>query len=364
MKKRGEKVVLELDSNIQNGFVDEDKVLPVVHKSIELGFNCGFRGPTGCGKTFLVQELAKQYGKKLSILNMTVDTEVEEIKGRLVPKYNKDTKELEFKWINGVLVDAMLYGHWLVIEEANFMNEELASVFYSVMDHRRNIQLDEHENELIKAHEDFRLFLTMNWGYKGTTQPNDAIRNRIDAWFDLKYLSQDKETDLLVQRTTRNGESIDKSVAYKIADIANQFRKRDPSENLPDISTRILLRWASMVREGIEPEIAAEYNLIPLLKYDEIEKAKIREIVKTAFEKQEKVLKVTKGKQLDTAVIGDGNTIKAGDPVECTYADGKTETTEVLGIVQSVKNELNPEGIRVILKNGWMPAKQLTLAKK
>ena len=356
--------MLELDSNIQNGFVDEEGVMPIIHKSIDLGFNCGFRGPTGCGKTFLVQELARQYNKKLSILNMTVDTEVEEIKGRLVPKYNKGTKELEFQWVNGVLVDAMLNGHWLVIEEANFMNEELASVFYSVMDHRRNIQLDEHENELIKAHEDFRLFLTMNWGYKGTTQPNDAIRNRIDAWFDLRYLPQDKETDLLVQRTTRDGEGVKREIAYKIVDIANQFRKRDPSENLPDVSTRILLRWSSMVREGIEPDIAAEYNLIPLLRYDEIEKAKIREIVKTTFEKQEKVLKVTKGKQLDSAVIGDGNTIKVGDSVECSYADGKIEVQEVLGIVQSVKSDANPDGIRVILNKGWMHANQLRLAKK
>lgn len=358
-------MVLELDNNVQNRFVDEGNIMPVLHKCISLGFNMGFRGPTGCGKTYLVQQLAKQYNKKLSILNMTADTEVEEIKGRLVPEYNEGTKELEFKWINGVLVEAMLNGNWLVIEEANFMNEELASVFYSVMDHRRNIQLDEHENELIKAHEDFRLFLTMNWGYKGTTQPNDAVRNRIDAWFDIKYLSQDKEADLLVNHTTLDGKGVEKETALKIVDIANQFRKRDPSENLPDISTRILLRWASMVREGISPDVAAEYNIIPLLKYDELEKAKIREIVKTVFEKQESVLKVKKGKQLDKVTMPDGSVIKIGDMAEFATSDGKFVKEQVMGIVESNKTEIAPDGIKIMLSGGgWMPTTaKLSLVK-
>lgn len=354
---------LKLDNNVQNGFIDEESVLPVIHKSIELGFNIGFRGPTGCGKTYLVQELAKQYNKKLSILNMTVDTEVEEIKGRLVPVYDDIKKELVFKWVNGVLVDAMLKGEWIVIEEANFMNEELASVFYSVMDHRRNIQLDEHKNELIKAHEDFRLFLTMNWGYKGTTQPNDAIRNRIDAWFDLKYLSQEKEAELLVERTNIDGSGgVDKLVAQKIVDIANQFRNRDPSENLPDISTRILLRWASMVKSGVAPEIAAEHNIIPLLKYNELEKAKIREVVKTAFEKQEAILTIKKGKKLDNVKLGDGNICKSGNTVSFTASNGEVLKLKVINIVEVGKTEGNPTGIRVTLEDGgWMQPNKLGL---
>lgn len=359
-------MTLKLDSNIQNGFVDEDSILPEVNKAIELGFNTAFRGPTGCGKTYLVQELAKQYKKKLSILNMTVDTEVEEIKGRLVPMYNGGDKKLEFKWVNGVLVDAMLNGDWIVIEEANFMNEELASVFYSVMDHRRSIQLDEHENELIKAHNEFRLFLTMNWGYKGTTMPNDAIRNRVDAWFDLKYLSQEKETDLLVERTTIEDKGIDREIAYKIVDIANQFRNRDVSENLPDISTRILLRWAAMVRNGLVPEKAAEHTIIPLLKYEELEKAKIREIVKTSFEKPEERIILKRGTPIDLVILGDNKECRVGDSVEFTTANEGTVVQKVVKIVKTTPSEMTPDGIRVMFgaEKGWMPPNRLRLIPK
>ena len=108
-------MALVLDNNVETGFVDENGFMQRVHKSIDLGFNIGFRGPTGCGKTYLVQQLAKQYNKKLWILNMTVDTEIEEIKGRLVPVDNG--KRLTFKWINGVLVEAMINGDWIGVEE-------------------------------------------------------------------------------------------------------------------------------------------------------------------------------------------------------------------------------------------------------
>lgn len=353
-------MVLEYESDLKNGFVDEQGILPKLHTCVSLGFNTAFRGPTGCGKTYLVQELAKQYNKKLSILNMTVDTEIEEIKGRMVPIYDESAKELAFKWVNGILVESMLKGDWLVIEEANFMNEELASVFYSVMDHRRSIQLDEHKNELIKAHEEFRLFLTMNWGYKGTTMPNDAIRNRVDAWFDLGYLSPEGESNLLVERTTlENKQGVDKSIALKMVKLANQFRQRDPSENLPDVSTRILLRWASMVREGIPPEDAAEFNIIPLLKYNEIEKAKIREIVRTTFERPEAIKSIKRGNPLESIKLGEGSVCKVGDLVEFQADDGKLMKSKIMGIVEDIKKPSNPEGVKVLLEEAWMPSHKL-----
>ena len=36
-------MVLELDNNVQNGFVDEVNALPIIHKCKNLGFNMGFR---------------------------------------------------------------------------------------------------------------------------------------------------------------------------------------------------------------------------------------------------------------------------------------------------------------------------------
>lgn len=296
-------MALKIYKEIQNGFVDKQGVLEEIHRAIRLGHNIGFRGPTGTGKTFLISELAKQYRKRLRILNMTADTAVEEIKGRYVPT-SKNGKIL-LKWVDGTLVKAMKDGDWLCVEEANFMNEEIASVFYSVMDHRRNIQLDEHENEEIEAHPEFRLFLSMNWGYKGTTHPNDAIRNRVDKWFDLDYLPQEFERDLLISRT-----DIEKKIADIITKIAKQLRSRPKSENLPDISTRVLIKWAETIMAGADPIKAAENTIVPLLRYEKLEKEKIMEVVKFMFESPEEKKVSTEKMEIQ---LRDGNTVKIGD---------------------------------------------------
>ena len=116
--------------------------------ALNLKYNVGLRGATGTGKTYLIKELAKALGKKVIVLNMTAHTVTDEVKGKYVVEGNSVT------WVDGAATEAMKQGYWLIVEEANYMNEELASVFYSIMDDRREIILDEHNKEVIIAHED------------------------------------------------------------------------------------------------------------------------------------------------------------------------------------------------------------------
>ena len=298
----------------ENRFIDIWGYIPRVKKAIKARMNIMLRGPTGTGKTFLLGELAKEHKKTLFVTNMTCGATTEEIKGRYVVQPDEDGKT-QVKWVDGILVTAMKKGAWLVIEEANFMPEELASVFYSVMDDRRNTILDEHENEVVTAHEDFRLFLTGNWGYKGTVIPNDAIRNRIDVYFDLKYLPEREEGKLIARET---------GVSSKIANLITKFawkQRRIKSRHQPDISTRILIRWATLIQNGMTPIEAGEHTIIALLFHEESEKEKVREALKFEFEAIEDEMK-PKGKATESASSEDvrakvksGDTINIGDLV-------------------------------------------------
>lgn len=260
-------------------FIDENKILPKLLVAIKLKHNIGLRGATGTGKTSMVRELAKQYQKELVTLNMTVHASTDEIKGKYIVKPNKEGKA-EVTWIKGIVADAMESGKWICIEEANFMNEELASVFYSIMDDRRELVLDEHENEVITAHEDFRMFLTMNWDYKGTIRFNPAIMNRVNSWFDLNYLKPANEIKLITART-----NLPEETAKKIVDFAKRVRGISEEEGLVDLSTRALLHWAMMIKEGIEPLDAAEVTVIPVLAYDDGGKKKLRDTLHLSFGK-------------------------------------------------------------------------------
>ena len=124
-------------------FVDEDGIIKNLDRAIALGHNIGLRGKTGTGKTTLIQEMARVAGKKLYILNMTATSGVDELKGRTIVKPSSTVMAKTIvEWIYGQLARAMQEGAWLCIEEANFMNEEMASVLYSVMDFRRSLTME------------------------------------------------------------------------------------------------------------------------------------------------------------------------------------------------------------------------------
>jgi MoxR-like ATPase len=118
----------------------------------------------------------------------------------------------------------------------------------------------------------------MNWDYAGTQRFNPAIMNRINSWLDVDYLPQAQEAALIVERT-----GIDKQVANHMCIFARKVRAAAQKENLPDLSTRILLNWASIIKEGMNPAEAAELSVIPILGYTEEEKEMPRELLNTIF---------------------------------------------------------------------------------
>ena len=325
-------------------FIDETGVVPDIMVAVKSKMNIMLRGPTGTGKSFLLKELAKANKKTLLVSNMTCGTGIEEIKGRYVVVPNEDTGKPEVKWVDGILISAMKKGYWMLIEEANFMPEEVASAFYSVMDDRRNIIIEEHENEVVESHPDFRLFLTANWGYKGTIIPNDAIRNRIDTYFDLTYLTQAQEAKLITRDT-----ALPIDISNTITKFAHRQRKIK-SRNQPDISTRVLIRWATLIQNGMKPLIAGERTIVPLLFYDELEKEKLRETLKFEFEKFDYVPKAkttgkkSKLKEKDKAEGWSGKseykysatTINVGDIVSISK-EGRTFYGQVSRVIETKK---------------------------
>ena len=260
-------------------FVDTNNTIRDLITAIELGANIGLRGPTGTGKTHLIRSLAQQAGKELVILNMTVNTSVDEVKGKWVVKRDH-TGQPSIEWITGIVAEALQKGHWLLVEEFNFMNEEIASVFYSIMDERKELIQDEHEKEILKAHPEFIMFLTGNWDYKGTIRPNPALMNRVHCWFDIDYLPQTKEAKLLTDKT-----GIDPEIAKKMTKFSEGIRKITEEEGLDDLSTRAIEWWATFTKTGMDALESAEITVIPLLAQKTEEKKKIRDLVKLHFGK-------------------------------------------------------------------------------
>lgn len=75
-------------------------------------------GQTGCGKTTLAELLASISGRKFYSINCHKHTEASDLLGCLRPCVKPNSIN-RFEYVNGVVIDAMLDGAVLLIDEIN-----------------------------------------------------------------------------------------------------------------------------------------------------------------------------------------------------------------------------------------------------
>jgi MoxR-like ATPase len=76
---------------------------------------------------------------------------------------------------------------FVAIEEINFSPVDLMSVWFSVLDARREIVLGEHRGEVLKAGPGLMFVATMNPDYIGTNQLNRALVDRFPIKLNVEY---------------------------------------------------------------------------------------------------------------------------------------------------------------------------------
>jgi midasin len=113
-------------------------------------------GPTSCGKTAVVHFLGEITGNKVVRINNHQHTDLEEYIGTYCP----DQKgKLVFR--EGLLVEAMRNGYWLILDELNLAKSEILEALNRVLDDNRELFVPE-INVLVKPHRNFRVFATQN----------------------------------------------------------------------------------------------------------------------------------------------------------------------------------------------------------
>ena len=257
-------------------FVESSQEIAKVVYGIRNKKNILLNGPTGCGKSFLVEELARVEGKKLWTVNCDVELDKTELVGHYEAIANEGLSVTE--WIKGIITLAMENGDWLVLDEVNMARPEVLSVLHQVLDHRKTLTVKEHGCEEIKPHEDFRVFATMNPDYAGTAELNAAFRRRFEVILDMDYLTPARERKLIMDRT---GVELDN--AEKLVSIGVDTRKlqKEGKINTP-VSTAHLLEFAYLLKEGIfDPLECAKITLN--ISDDGDEKQDVLNVVKSYF---------------------------------------------------------------------------------
>lgn len=140
-------------------------------------------GDTGAGKTMLPMAYAAAHGIPYYTVPCDVSIDPTALFGKMMP----GDKVGEFVWVDGPVTELVRYGGILNISEINFMPAKIAASLYSLLDHRRSIQLLGHKGEHVRAHPDLLIVADMNPKYRGTMDLNLALNNRFPVKVQWSY---------------------------------------------------------------------------------------------------------------------------------------------------------------------------------
>ena len=225
-----------------------------------------FHGPAGTGKTISCKLVCQEIGLPImDVINCTENLD-EFVLGKFIPEEDR----IVFK--ESYTTKAIRDGGAVVFEEINFAKPQYLAFLNSLLDDNGFVRLD--NGELVRRHPNFRFFATMNLGYFGTKELNQALYNRFNIVVELAALADDAIVKMLIARVPECKDKTD-----KILGVYHKLKKKIESEELDIvISPRNLENWARLAK--YEGYIAAsEKTIIPIAKCNRVLEDTIRGII-------------------------------------------------------------------------------------
>lgn len=212
-------------------------------------------GPTGCGKTSAVMQVAARLNWPVLDLTLNNRFEFSDLRGQwgLTQEGGQETPTM--KYIHNALPMAMKNGWILVLNEADLASPGELSALNDVIE-GRNLLISENKGEAVKPHPMFRLIVTGNSNgagdesglYQGVQQQNVAAMDRY-RMLKVDYPKQEIEESILANVAP----DIDPALRSQMCSFVQEMRKaflgaaNGPAISIP-FSTRTLVNWANAVR--------------------------------------------------------------------------------------------------------------------
>ncbi|NMY91878.1 AAA family ATPase [Pseudomonas oryzihabitans] len=214
-------------------------------------------GPTGAGKTSVVEQVAVRMRYPVRKISAHSRMEMPELIGQMSLQCDPVTGDQQTVFAHGPLALAMKEGSIFLLDEADVLDPAVMAGLNAVLEGGALV-LPENRGEVIMPHPNFRFVITGNTKgqgdetglYAGTLAQNLASWDRCRV-LEVSYMIREEELDVL-QATLPQ---IDATILSTMIDVANEVRKQfigNPDQELQagqsgltvTFSTRTLLRWA------------------------------------------------------------------------------------------------------------------------
>lgn len=229
-------------------------------------------GPTGSGKTRLVEHMAWRLTRPLYTVACHSDLSANDLIGRYIIKGE------EVEWIDGPLLMALKSGGIAYLDEIVEARKDVTVVIHPLTDHRRYMVVEK-LGRMYKASENFMLVMSYNPNYQSILKElKPSTRQRFIA-INLEWPEQELEVKIVEKET-----GVETEIAEKLVKAAAKIRNLVHQGLEEGVSTRELVYAAKLLNSGVKPKNALYATMVESLTYDQDLKQSILEVLKNYFE--------------------------------------------------------------------------------
>ena len=252
------------------GFVGEE-ILEQAVAALLRGENILLCGGKATGKNILADNLAWMFGRPAYNVSFHVNTDSSTLIGT-------DTfAGGEVRLRSGPVAQAARYGGFCILDEINMAKNEAAAVMHAVLDYRRLIDVPGYD--CIPMHPAARFIATMNYGYAGTRELNEALVSRFTV-IRMPTLEEGQLRRLLLADVPQAAEEQLARCVGLFLDLNEKAVNGEISTHPVDL--RGMIAALRLMTDGMAPKEAIHLGITNKC-FDEYEHQLVRDVVMTRF---------------------------------------------------------------------------------
>ena len=224
-------------------------------------------GPKATGKNVLAENLAAVFGRPVWDVSMYVNVDA----AALIGADTLQKGEVVFR--EGPICRCARLGGFGVLDEVNMAKNEALAVLHATLDHRRVIDVPGYER--ITLDDATRFIGTMNYGYAGTRELNEALTSRF-AVVQMPTITQDNLEKLLRAQFPDLSAKYVHQFALLFLDLQKKCDSAEISTKALDL--RGMLDALRLIRRGIPAGAALDMG-ITNKAFDSYEQGLIRDVI-------------------------------------------------------------------------------------
>ena len=233
------------------------------------GQNLLLTGPKATGKNILAENLAYIFNRPSYNISFHVNTNSGDLIGT-------DTfEDNEVKLRKGSIYRCAEYGGFGILDEINMAKNDAVSVLHATLDYRRSIDVPGYDK--IDLHPAARFIGTMNYGYAGTKELNEALVSR---FLVIDMPAQTEETMDFIFREMfplAKKEAVKQFIGVFL-DLQLKALNSEISTKAQDL--RGLIAAMKIVDTGLSPRKAVQMGIVNKT-FDVFEKEIVEDVVST-----------------------------------------------------------------------------------